>query len=133
MLRTAIKRAGLGLALLSLVSLLGGDWFLLQSIAWGRMLVNYSAAYGFQEGVVRTFDGDHPCAMCCAIKKARVREAPTDALTRVTLPMRLVAVAPATPVEMGLVRPFLYLPPDVRGTCLRGREKPPVPPPRPIA
>jgi hypothetical protein len=42
-------------------------WHLLQGIAWSSMLVRYSLRHGPLEGWQRTFDGDHPCAICHAV------------------------------------------------------------------
>ena len=47
----------------------GFDLMLLQCVAWTKMAVNYSQENGFKEGLSRTFDGEHPCALCCAIRK----------------------------------------------------------------
>jgi hypothetical protein len=38
------------------------------------MLVSYSAKSGLMQGVEETFDGEHPCSMCKAIKQARESE-----------------------------------------------------------
>jgi hypothetical protein len=57
-----------------LLSLTGGHWWMLQTIAWSRMIVNYSARSGLVQGIEETFDGDHPCPMCLAIKQARAAE-----------------------------------------------------------
>ena len=41
----------------------------LQVIAWTGMLVSYSQDRSFAEAAEMTFDGEHPCPMCKAIKK----------------------------------------------------------------
>jgi hypothetical protein len=38
------------------------------------MLVNYSSADGLMEGARKTFDGQHPCAMCKAIAAGKQEE-----------------------------------------------------------
>jgi hypothetical protein len=43
----------------------------MQGIAWMKMAVAYSAEDGIVQGVKKTFDGDHPCRLCCAIEQAR--------------------------------------------------------------
>jgi len=44
---------------------------ILQSVAWARMLVDYSRSFGVQTAIEQTFDGQHPCEMCKMIQKAR--------------------------------------------------------------
>lgn len=58
------------LLLIALMVSIGGQWALLQTAAWVRMTVVYSAQTGsVVEGLTRAFDGTHPCRMCRAIKK----------------------------------------------------------------
>ncbi|HMP76768.1 MAG TPA: hypothetical protein PKE12_10795 [Kiritimatiellia bacterium] len=46
----------------------------LQVMAWTGMLVSYSQDRSFAEAAEMTFDGEHPCPMCTAIKKQQVEE-----------------------------------------------------------
>lgn len=63
------------LLLIALMVSIGGQWAVLQTAAWVRMAVTYSIRTGsVAEGLSEAFDGDHPCRMCCAIKKARDSE-----------------------------------------------------------
>lgn len=57
-----------------LVLSLGLHWALLQTVAWTGMLINYSRDASFREAISRTFDGQHPCPLCKAIKKGRADE-----------------------------------------------------------
>jgi hypothetical protein len=50
----------------------GFDLLLLQCVAWANMTVSYSQEVGFKQGLNQTFDGNHPCALCCAIRKQEV-------------------------------------------------------------
>jgi len=52
----------------------GGHWALLQTFAWARMLVEYSARNSLAEAVEMTFDGKHPCPMCLKMEKGRKQE-----------------------------------------------------------
>ena len=54
--------------------LVGGHWGMLQVVAWAGMLRSYTQQRGLVQGVKETFDGDHPCAMCCRLAKARDKE-----------------------------------------------------------
>ncbi len=38
------------------------------------MIITYSRDASFSEAVSKTFDGEHPCAMCKAIKQGRAEE-----------------------------------------------------------
>lgn len=58
----------------TLLHLGGGHWGVLQGIAWAKMLVEYSQADGLRDGIVKTFDGEHPCEMCASISKGRESE-----------------------------------------------------------
>ena len=49
---------------------IGGQWAVLQSAAWISMAVSYSIQSGsVSEGLSKTFDGEHPCKLCCMVKK----------------------------------------------------------------
>lgn len=54
--------------------LLGGHWAALQSIAWAGMLAARVQVMSVKKAIETTFDGDHPCPMCKAIKKAKSSE-----------------------------------------------------------
>jgi len=56
---------------LALFAATGGHWAVLQSVAWSAMLVRYSHESGIASAVEKTFDGQHPCALCAKIAKAR--------------------------------------------------------------
>ena len=42
-----------------------------------KMVVAYSQTEGVQEGLKRTFDGEHPCEMCRMISQAKEQLPPT--------------------------------------------------------
>ncbi len=52
------------ITLVVLVLNLGLHWAALQSVAWVSMIVRYSRTATFQEALVQTFDGQHPCSLC---------------------------------------------------------------------
>lgn len=64
--------------MLLLAVLLQGPAMLTQELAWARMLVEYSAERGVVRGVVETFDGEHPCAMCHQAQQMRVAQRRPD-------------------------------------------------------
>ncbi|NDB95780.1 MAG: hypothetical protein EBZ78_06440 [Verrucomicrobia bacterium] len=102
---------------------------ILQTIAWGKMLSSYSREAGFEEGLRKTFDGQHPCKLCERIAQSRPDSTPTH-----------LAVAPIPPSDLLWVfetvtaripqseqTPFSF-----PVTCLVGadRASPHLPPPR---
>lgn len=75
-----LLRSGQYLLIAAMFCALGGHWLVLQSIAWGGMLVDYSRSAGLTVAVGRTFDGQHPCGMCASISKTRQTEKKQEAL-----------------------------------------------------
>lgn len=67
-------RAGRFLLIGTLLVSMGGHLALLQTIAWGNMLVDYSSNGSFSEAVGKTFDGEHPCHLCKVVKKSKSEE-----------------------------------------------------------
>jgi hypothetical protein len=57
-----------------LVFTLGLHWAVLQTVAWTGMLFTYSRDASFKEALTKTFDGQHPCPLCKAIKQGRAEE-----------------------------------------------------------
>ncbi len=53
---------------------MGGHWALFQTIAWGYMLVDFSSQSWISEAVEKTFDGEHPCALCKVVRKSKGEE-----------------------------------------------------------
>lgn len=56
---------------MTLIVSMGGHLVLFQTIAWGNMLVNFSSQGSLAEAVQKTFDGQHPCELCKAVKKTK--------------------------------------------------------------
>lgn len=120
---------------LGCLHLAGGPHALLQVVAWGAMLANYSAESGIVRGTIDTFSGDRPCGLCKSIAAAKQDSPQTpDSLPapRVInlkslhemLPPRVVALKSCMGADAPAIR---HVPPVVR----RGndREAPPLPPP----
>ena len=61
-------------AFLGCLHLCGGPLGLMQGVAWVGMTISYSSQDGIVEGLKKTFDGEHPCALCCAIAKVKSAE-----------------------------------------------------------
>jgi len=68
----ALSRVVAGAALFFIV---GGHWGVMQTVAWSKMLWEYSERAGsLVAGAKKTFDGEHPCRMCDSIKEAKGKE-----------------------------------------------------------
>ena len=61
-----------------LVFIAVGQVGVLQSVAWLRMLADYSRTNSVEEAVVMTFDGKHPCEMCKKLEQVREEQTPAD-------------------------------------------------------
>lgn len=57
-----------------LVLILGLHWAALQTIAWSRMVLVYSRTASLGEAIRMTFDGQHPCRLCLAVREGRRAE-----------------------------------------------------------
>ncbi len=62
------------MTLLVAVFLTGGQWAMLQSVAWTGMFADYIRNLSLADALEKTFDGEEPCPMCCAVKKGREQE-----------------------------------------------------------
>ena len=102
---------------------------ILQTIAWGKMISSYSEQSGLEEGLRKTFDGQHPCNLCERIAQSRPDSTPTH-----------LAVAPIPPADLlwvletftARILPSEQNPLFFSVTCLIGanRASPLLPPPR---
>lgn len=109
---------------------LGLHWVLLQGVAWTGMLVAFSAQGSVSAAVEKTFDGQHPCALCATVKQgqdsAAGKSQPKQAAkTVVKLDAVLVASLVLTPPAS---MPLTFPAPVVRP--LRRTQIPETPPPR---
>lgn len=52
----------------------GGQWYVLQGVAWAKMLHDYSQMVPFTEAVSMTFSGKYPCEICKAIAEKKQSE-----------------------------------------------------------
>ena len=50
---------------------MGGHLLLLQTVAWGSMLVDFSHKGSVTEAIEKTFSGEHPCCLCKLVKKSK--------------------------------------------------------------
>lgn len=115
----------------------GGNYGLLQALAWTKMLVNYSMQDGLIQGTAKTFDGQHPCSMCKQIVTAKKKdsERPQDQqLAARELLLKNFIAAEITTAKMPVTYETLIVH-SVQAVIWNtlGEARPPVPPPRALA
>jgi hypothetical protein len=70
-----LRRTARTLLIAALVLSIGLHWVVLQSAAWAGMIVAYSIQEGsLLTGMSQTFDNEHPCPLCRAIKDGKQSE-----------------------------------------------------------
>lgn len=52
----------------------GSQWDLVQTFAWGRMFLGYAKTMSLLDAAKETFDPEKPCALCCAVRKAKQQQ-----------------------------------------------------------
>jgi hypothetical protein len=104
----------------------GGQWYVLQCVAWIKMLHDYAQMVPFTEAVGMTFSGQYPCEICKAIAEKKQSEntkiCSLEKYEKKFFPP--VAVALARPEAA----PLQYA--DYLSTLQARSEPPPTPPPR---
>jgi hypothetical protein len=105
----------------------GGQWYVLQGLAWVKMIHDYAQMVPLTEAVSMTFSGQYPCEICKAL--AEKKQSENDKICSLEKVEKKffssVAVVLAHPNAVPL-RYADYL------TSLQTRaEAPPTPPPRP--
>jgi hypothetical protein len=65
-----LKFAGIVACSLSLLVMSGGHLFALQSLAWARMMVEFSNTDSLQSALSKTFSGQYPCPLCLKVQKS---------------------------------------------------------------
>jgi hypothetical protein len=65
---------GKWMLVIAMITAIGGHFMLLQSVAWTTMVISNVQHGNLGEALEKTFDGQHPCAICKSIRKARESE-----------------------------------------------------------
>ena len=126
-----MSRLSQTLVVAALVVSIGLHWAVLQSAAWVGMAVAYTVEKGsLSEGLSDTFDGEHPCPLCKAVKKGAEAEQkshdgqpPPSKTKEMKLTLALVSVPK-----------FVFSPSEpqhwiMTSSQLKTRQEPPVIPP----
>ncbi len=126
------KVAGFVACMLAVLAMCGGHWFALQTVAWGRMLAEFSQQDSLSMAIAKTFSGKHPCSLCLKIRKGWHQEQQqqekepwlrTEKLPEVVWQLRCLTVPPA-PTTPRYEQPFV---PTLHADFI---DSPPSPPPR---
>lgn len=131
-MKKVLHLVGHAACFVALFAMLGGHWLVLQSVAWTRMLVDFSRQDSFTTAVAKTFDGEHLCPMCRKIQAGRQQEEQqqenTPLLKHEKMPDLMLdyrqLLLTFIPTEAQDVVPTV---PRLRADFI---ETPPVPPPR---
>ncbi|MDZ4288926.1 MAG: hypothetical protein U0984_13250, partial [Prosthecobacter sp.] len=70
------QRLARGIVVVAICLSLGLQWAALQGIAWTGMLITYYQQGSLVDAVAKTFDGEHPCPLCKAVKKGSGKQSP---------------------------------------------------------
>jgi hypothetical protein len=69
-----MRRLTLLVVLVAFTFSCGGQWPLLQCVAWANMIREYSEMVPLSQAVQMTFSGQYPCALCKAIAEKKQEE-----------------------------------------------------------
>ncbi len=111
----------------------GSQWDVVQVFAWGKMFIGYARTASVSAALEQTFDPEKPCALCCAVRKAKQQQeskAPPPEVRlrdKVLLIFQPVVVLLARVPDKNIWRCHEVAP------LSAGRAEPPVPPPRGVS
>ncbi len=69
-----MRRITCAIILAAFVFSCGGNWAVLQGIAWANMIREYSEVVPLAQAVQMTLSGEYPCVMCKAIAEKKSSE-----------------------------------------------------------
>ena len=127
-----LKLTGFSACVVAVLMMNGGHWLALQSFAWSRMLVNFSRQGSVGMAIMKTFDGQHPCALCLRARDGWRKEQgrsetlsweKPDKMPELLWELRYAAVPPVPTLDVS-EQPSL---PSLFWSFV---ESPPTPPPR---
>ena len=110
----------------ALILAVGGHWAVLQSVAWVGMAVSYAQTDSLEVALKKTFDGQHPCKLCLAVKEGKQQEQKQTAF-KVETKLDFLCFSQFSFVHPAL--PFTVLSPPAEAAPVRPHS-PPTPPPR---
>ena len=122
-----MRRLTLIVVLIAFTFSCGGQWPLLQGVAWVNMICEYSQLVPLPEAAQMTFSGQYPCELCKIIAEKRQSE---NTKYATSFKYEKKAVSPSLLVEDQIVSaaPQFFLVSEP--FFLSRSEAPPTPPPR---
>ncbi len=124
-----LRKIGLLLVCVALVSIAGGHWAALQVLAWTQMVNMYSRDASIVEALMKTFDGKHPCGLCRKVDEGRQKEKSATATVRTNKKADTFIVSSITNLRRPFGTSFAY-PRLIDGIAMTRTEGPPRPVPR---
>lgn len=117
---------------LAVLIMTGGPWFVLQTIAWARMIVTYAQHDSLGTALTKTFDGRHPCALCLQIRHEQQEDQHKGGQLPSEKPEKMPELfCGARSITLPLAPEADFGPPAFRLDCYSDFvESPPKPPPR---
>lgn len=73
-----MRRLALCLLMAAFILSIGLQWACLQTAAWVGMIMRYSREVSLPVAVEMTFDGNHPCKLCKAVKSGQENQTKQD-------------------------------------------------------
>jgi len=122
-----MRRTTLLVVLIAFTFSCGGQWAVLQCVAWANMIREYSEMVPVTQAIAMTFSGEYPCDMCKMIAEKKQAE---KAKVAQLFQHEKKQVSPGFEVTDRLmtISPQIFF---SRESFLQTRsEAPPVPPPR---
>jgi hypothetical protein len=111
----------------------GGQWHLIQSFAWGRMLVSYAQTMPLDKAVRLTFTPDNMCGVCELVSAAQQQHGDNVLPLGTSLDIKAPLVfQPLSPIVLVAPASVIWSLSD-RETPASERAAPPLPPPRFLA
>jgi hypothetical protein len=104
----------------------GDQWYVLQCVAWVKMLHDYAQMVPFTEAVGMTFSGKYPCAICKAI--AEKQQAENEKICSLEKHEKKFFPPVAVVLALPNTAPLHYV--DHLNSLQTRTEPPPTPPPR---
>jgi len=120
------NRLGECFVVIALILSIGGHWTLLQSVAWMGMFAHNVRSCTLAEALDKTFDGQHPCALCKVVAAGKKSEQ-KQPLTKLEVKIDFW-LAPSSCLIVEPTAANLSWPPD--SVFSSRAEAPPTPPPR---
>jgi len=125
--QSCMRRFTFLVVLVAFIFSCGGQWAVLQGVAWANMIREYSEMAPFTQAVQMTFSGQYPCPICKAIAEKKQEENTKLAVT-FSHEKKLFSPGLAVAARSTTFSPQTFV---VREQFLQTRsEAPPTPPPR---